>query len=80
MATPEGHMPAPFRLSMGEQDKRLPELQLGLGIWINGKARFYSMETLKNQDNALIDTLDQESLVIFVDPVAHCAYGTSLQR
>lgn len=70
MATPEGHMPAPFRLSMGEQDKRLPELQLGLGIWINGKARFYSMETLKNQDNALIDTLDQESLVIFVDPVA----------
>jgi hypothetical protein len=70
MLTPEGHMPAPFRLSMGEQDTRLPELQLGLGVWISGKARFYSMETLKAHNNAIIDTLDQEKLVIFVDPIA----------
>jgi len=70
MLTPEGHMPPPFRLSMGAQDTRLPELQLGLGVWINGKARFYSVDTLKAQGNALIDTLDQEKLVIFVDPTA----------
>ena len=49
---------------MGEQDTRLPELQLGLGVWISEKARFYSMETLKAHNNAIIDTLDQEKLVI----------------
>jgi Protein of unknown function (DUF3179) len=40
--TPKGYMPAPFRRSMGTIDDRLPEMQLGLGVWINGRSRFYS--------------------------------------
>jgi len=70
MLSPQGHMPAPFRLSMGKIDKRLPEMQLGLGLWHKGKARFYSMETLKTHGNVLIDTVGQESFVIFIDPIA----------
>ena len=70
MLSPQGHLPAPFRLSMGKIDKRLPEMQLGLGLWHHGKARFYSMETLKAHWNVLIDTLSRESFVIFIDPVA----------
>jgi len=70
MLTPEGHMPAIFRLSMCEPDTRLPELQLGLGIWNHEKARFYAMDTLKTNDNAIIDRFDGDNLVIFVDPVA----------
>lgn len=69
--TPEGHMPAPFRLSMGEADNRLPEMQLGLGVWMDGKARFYSTQNLKAHDNALIDTLGQEKILVFVDPATH---------
>lgn len=70
MLTPEGTMFPPFRLSMGKQDTRLPELQLGLGVWINGKARFYSMETLKAQNHVIMDRLNDENLIIFVDPVS----------
>lgn len=69
--TPRGNMPAPFRLTMGEVDKRLPEMQLGLGMWIDNKARFYSMKTLKFQDNTLIDTFNGEKFIIFVDPVSN---------
>jgi len=70
MLSPEGNMLPLFRLSMGKQDTRLPELQLGLGVWINGKARFYSMQTLKACNNALIDTFNRENLVVFIDPIA----------
>ncbi len=70
MLTTKGHMPAIFRLSMGKRDMRLPEMQLGLGIWINGQARFYAVESLKTQNNAIIDTLNQENLIVFIDPVA----------
>jgi len=66
--TPEGHMPAPFRLSMGEGDNRLPEMQLGLGVWIKGRARFYSTKVLEAHNNVLIDTLSQEKLLIYIDP------------
>jgi hypothetical protein len=64
-------MPLPFHLSMGEANNRLPEMQLGLGVWMDGKARFYSMHTLEAHDNALIDTLSHEKLLVFVDPAAN---------
>ena len=70
MLTPEAKLPAPFRVTLGELDPRLPEMQLGLGIWIHGKARFYSIPTLKAHNSALIDTLNQENLAVFVDPIA----------
>jgi hypothetical protein len=65
---------------MSKQDMRLPELQLGLGVWINGKARFYSMQTLKAHNNAVIDTFDQENLVVFIDPLRRCPWHTAVMR
>lgn len=77
----EGFIPAPFRLSMGKQDDRLPEMQLGLGAWVNGKARFYSMKTIEEHDGVLIDTLNGQNLVIFIDPIAQIpiAYKSDAQ-
>jgi len=69
--TEEGFMPPPFRLSLGEMDKRLPEMQLGLGIWIDEKARFYSKQTLKAHNNALIDSIGQDRFLIYVDPATN---------
>ena len=68
MLRPAGYMPGVFRLSMTKRDKRLPELELGLGIWMNGQARFYPMRTIKSQQNALLDTLGQQQVVIYIDP------------
>jgi hypothetical protein len=61
-------MPGAFRLSITKRDKRLPELALGLGIWMNGRARFYPMRIIKGQNNALIDTLGQQQIVVYIDP------------
>jgi hypothetical protein len=69
MLCPAGYMPGPFRLSMTKRDKRLPELELGLGIWMNGQARFYPMRTIKSVQNALLDTLGQQQIVVYIDPV-----------
>lgn len=70
MLSPTGYMPGMFRLSMTQRDTRLPELELGLGIWIDGHARFYPMNTIKDQHNALIDTLNQQRMVVYIDPTS----------
>lgn len=63
-------MPGIFRLSMTQSDNRLPELAIGLGIWIDGYARFYPMKTIKDQNNALVDTLNQQQIVVYIDPAS----------
>jgi Protein of unknown function (DUF3179) len=78
MLSPTGYMPRVFRLSMTKRDTRLPELELGLGIWSDGHARFYPMRSIKSQNNALVDTLNQLQMVVYIDPasgmpVAHCS-------
>jgi uncharacterized protein DUF3179 len=69
MASSTGYMPGVFRVSMTTRDTRLPELELGLGIWIDGHARFYPMQTINAHHNALIDTLNQQPIVIYIDPI-----------
>jgi hypothetical protein len=81
MLDPTGYVPGVFRLSMTKHDTRLPELELGLGIWSGGQARFYPLKTIRDQQNALVDTLNQQQLVVYIDPVsgAPAAHRTSAQ-
>lgn len=77
MSTLEGYMPSIFRLSMTKGDTRLPELELGLGVWLDGAARFYPLKAIKAQKGFLTDTLNYQPLVIYQDPVSgiptvHC--------
>jgi len=66
----EGFIPPPFRMSMTKADERLPELDLGLGVWMDGHACYYSMKTLRENDNAIVDTLGPHQLIVYVDPVS----------
>jgi hypothetical protein len=70
MLAPTGYMPGIFRLSLTQSDTRVPELEIGLGIWSDGHARFYPMNTIRGQNSALMDTLDQQQLVIYIDPTS----------
>jgi len=70
MLGPVGFIPPPFRMSMTKADERLPELDLGLGVWMDGHARYYSMKTLRENDNVIVDTLGQEGLIVYIDPVS----------
>ena len=76
MLSGDGFMPAVFRLSMTTKDERLPEMTLGLGVWVGKESRFYSLETIRTNQNALVDTLNGEPIVAFIDsasktPAAH---------
>jgi len=66
----EGFIPPPFRISMTKADERLPELDLGLGVWMDGHASYYSMKTLRENDNVIVDTLGQRHLIVYIDPVS----------
>jgi len=66
----EGFIPPPFRMSMTKADERLPELDLGLGVWMDGHACYYSMKILRENDNAIVDMLGPHQLIVYVDPVS----------
>jgi len=70
MLGPVGFIPPPFRMSMTKADERLQELDLGLGVWIGKLARYYSMQILREHNNVIVDTLGQEQLIVYIDPVS----------
>ena len=70
MLGPVGFIPPPFRMSMTKADERLPELDLGLGVWIGKLARYYSMKTIREHSNVIVDTLGDEQLIVYIDPVS----------
>ena len=71
MLTDEGHLPFVFSSSMTEVDPRRPRMELGLGVWWPGTSRFYPMEALRERGGAVIDTLGDRRVLVFVDPGAY---------
>jgi len=67
----DGFIPPPFRMSMTKADERLPELDLGLGVWMDKLARYYSLKTIREHNNVIVDTLGQEQLIVYIDPVSN---------
>jgi hypothetical protein len=61
----EGYMPFFFRRSLSPADERRGELDLGLGVVIDGEARFYpAAELAQMKDDAFEDSLGATTLAI----------------
>ncbi len=71
MLDSNGYMPGLFRLSMTQKDERLAELELGLGVWMGGHARYYPVQTINANGNAIVDTLNQQQILVYIDPATH---------
>jgi len=71
MLGPDGFIPPPFRMSMTKADERLPELDLGLGVWIGNQACYYPMTIIRENNNVIADTLSQEQLIVYIDPISN---------
>lgn len=71
MLSDEGHLPFMFAASMRDGDTRRPPMELGLGVWWPGASRFYPIERLRAQGGAVVDTLGDRRVLVFVDPVSH---------
>jgi hypothetical protein len=63
-----GFLPPGFRKSMLTIDNRLPEMEMGLGVWIDSKARFYPIKLIKQNGNYLFDTFHNRALLIYISP------------
>ncbi|MDZ4763258.1 MAG: DUF3179 domain-containing (seleno)protein [Chloroflexota bacterium] len=59
-----------FAGTMGQEDTRLPRLDMGLGVWTAKTQRYYSMSHLYMRDNVLIDTFDGRKLLVYIDPAS----------
>ena len=65
-----GILPPDFRKSMGEEDTRLPRLEIGLGVWSEHTQCFFPTQTLTDFDDAFITPFDGRSLLIYIDPTS----------
>ncbi|MBC8100403.1 MAG: DUF3179 domain-containing protein [Armatimonadetes bacterium] len=54
--------------TLGTDDLRLPRLDMGLGVVVGNTARYYPFMRVNAADNALIDTIEGQQLLVYVDP------------
>lgn len=67
----KGFLPPGFRKSMPDIDSRLPEMEMGIGVWINKEAKFYPISVLKENGNIIFDTISDQNLLLYISPITH---------
>lgn len=68
---PDGLFPPHFPRSMETEDPRLERMEMGLGLWEEGQARFYPMKRLRDAGGALLDHFPANNgrqIVVYIDP------------
>ena len=70
-----GFIPPGFRKTMGEEDPRRSQMEIGLGVWTDGTHRYYPLATLRAQGGALIDEFDGRRLLVYIEPTSKTPAG-----
>jgi hypothetical protein len=65
-----GRLPPGFGWTMGPEDPRRPRMQPGLAVWTEGAQRFYAIDQLRARGGAVMDELDGQQMLVFVDPTS----------
>ncbi|WGK69745.1 DUF3179 domain-containing (seleno)protein [Candidatus Haliotispira prima] len=64
-----GFLPPGFKNSMPTtMDNRLPQMEMGLGIWGDKTARFYPSKIIKEHGNYLFDKLNGKDILVYISP------------
>lgn len=66
--------------TIAEEDDRLPTMDIGVGIWDDRTARYYSMKEIRAAGNLIIDELGGRTVAIYMDPSTYspiAAYTTA---
>ena len=58
-----------FIETLGEEDDRVPRMDMGLGIWTAATRRYYPMDTIR-EAGTIIDELDGQKILVFIDPAS----------
>jgi Protein of unknown function (DUF3179) len=65
---PQFQWPPEIENSLDWEDRRLPRLEMGLGVWTRRNARYYLFRTLHTQNNVIFDQLEGRRLLVYNDP------------
>jgi hypothetical protein len=57
-----------FIETLGKEDDRRPRMDMGLGIWTGKTRRYYPMERIRANGEALVDQLDGRRVLIYIEP------------
>ncbi len=68
-------LPPTYVPSMAEQDDRRPTMDIGLGVWTDRVHRYYPLEKLRANNNAVLDDLRGERILVYVDPLSSTPFA-----
>ena len=57
-----------FIKTLGEEDRRRPRMDMGLGVWTSATHRYYPMDLIRQRGEAFMDDLDGRRVLIYVEP------------
>lgn len=63
-------LPGMFTGTIRNEDARRETMEVGIGIWSDSGARYYSMEVIEASDRALFDTFAGRRVLLYFDPAA----------
>lgn len=66
---PDATLMPGFVETLGEEDTRLDRMEMGLGVWNENTRRYYSVKVLRENGNYIIDELDGQKMLVFLDPL-----------
>lgn len=59
-----------FRNTMGMPDTRRDDMDIGLGIWAEDKAKYYPYDEVRASGNVIFDTFEGRRMIVFYAPDA----------
>lgn len=59
-----------FRNTMGMPDTRRDDMDIGLGIWAEDKAKYYPYDEVRASGNVVFDTFEGRRMIVFYAPDA----------
>lgn len=59
-----------FRNTMGKPDTRRDDMDIGLGIWAEDKAKYYPYDEVRASGNVVFDTFEGRRMIVFYAPDA----------
>ena len=65
-----GMMPGYFKPTLGREDRRLPRMEIGLGVWGGTAARYYPLKRLREAGRALVDSLEGRTVLVYIEPAS----------
>ena len=57
-----------FRATMVSEDDRLPTMDIGIGLWDDASARYYSMSDIREAGNLIVDEFGGRTVALYMDP------------